>query len=87
MKFEFNTRMIKMDLLKNQPDVAKDKIMVECKNMYGSSNTHSIDRMNILIAKYYSKKGDSAGKKRILNIVSDSQSYVEILILLLSQLL
>ena len=76
-KFEFNTRMIKIDILKNQPDVAKDKIMVECKNMYGSSNTHSIDRMNVLIAKYYSKKGDSAGKKRILNIVSDSQSYVE----------
>ena len=77
MKFEFNTRMIKIDLLKNQTDVAKDKIMVECKNMYGSSNTHSIDRMNVLIAKYYSKKGDSAGKKRILNIVSDSQSYIE----------
>jgi len=76
-KFEFNTRIIKFDILKNQLDAANDKIMTECKNMYGSSNTHSIDRMNILIAKYYHKKGDAEGKKRILNIASDPQSYID----------
>lgn len=76
-KFEFSSRMIKLDILKNQTNAAKDKIIAQCKNMYGTSSTHSIDRMNVLIAKYYSKISDTQGVKRILNIVSDPQSYIE----------
>lgn len=76
-RFDFSTRMIKLDILKNQTNAAKDKIMLQCKNMYGASNTHSIDRMNVLVAKYYDKIGDIQGLKRILNIVSDPQSYIE----------
>lgn len=76
-KFEFSSRMIKLDILKNQTDAAKDKIIAQCKNMYGASSTHSIDRMNVLIAKYYGKISDKQGVKRILNIVSDPQSYAE----------
>jgi|GEM_PF-940318 len=76
-KFELKTRKIKLDILTNQTDAAKDKIMAQCKNMQGISNTHSIDRMNVLIAKYYHKKGDDEGKKIVLSIASDPQSYIE----------
>ncbi|MCT2562275.1 tetratricopeptide repeat protein [Chryseobacterium herbae] len=76
-KFEFNTRKIKLDILRNQPEAAKDKIMTICKSMFGVSNTHSIDRMNVLIAKYYAKKGDAEGKNRVLSIASNPQSYAE----------
>ncbi|SDJ50180.1 tetratricopeptide repeat protein [Chryseobacterium jejuense] len=76
-RFEVNTRKIKLDIMGNQLDTAKDKILLQCKNMYGAFNTHMIDRINVLIAKYYSKKGDSEGKKRILNIVVDPRQYTD----------
>lgn len=76
-KFEVNTRKIKLDIMGNQLDAAKDKILLQCKDMYGAFNTHMIDRVNVLIAKYYSKKGDSEGKKRILNIVVDPRQYID----------
>lgn len=74
-KFELNTRKIKLDILRNQPDAARDKIMLQCRNMFGTSNTHSIDRMNVLIAKYYAKNGDTEGKSKILNVVSNPKPY------------
>lgn len=74
-KFELNTRKIKLDILRNQTDAARDKIMLQCRNMFGTSNTHSIDRMNVLIAKYYAKNGDTEGKSKILNVVFDPKPY------------
>ncbi|MDN3691040.1 tetratricopeptide repeat protein [Chryseobacterium tructae] len=76
-RFEVNTRKIKLNILGNQLDVAKDQLLNQCKAMYGTFNTHMIDRVNVLIAKYYSKKGDSEGKKRILNIVVDPGQYID----------
>ncbi|MDQ1858421.1 M48 family metallopeptidase [Chryseobacterium sp. WLY505] len=76
-KFEFITRKIKVDILNNQLNSAKDKILKQCRNMYGISNTHTIDRMNMLIAHYYVKGGDIEGKNRILSIVVNPQSFIE----------
>ncbi len=76
-KFELITRKIKLDILSNQLNSAKDKILKQCKNMYGISNTHTIDRMNMLIAHYYVKNGDNEGKNRILSIVINPQSFIE----------
>ncbi|MCX8532160.1 tetratricopeptide repeat protein [Chryseobacterium luquanense] len=76
-KFEVATRKIKFDLINNQTDLAKEKILNQCKIMYGVSNTHSIDRMNILIAKYFKRKGDVENKNKILNIVGDPKSFIE----------
>lgn len=77
MKFEVSTRKIKLDILSNQLNAAKDKILSQCKNMYGISNTHSIDRMNVLIARYYAKNGNPDGKSKVLNIAVNPQSYLD----------
>jgi len=77
MKFEFITRKIKLDILANQLTAAKDKIMNQCKDMYGISNTHSIDRMNVLIASYLKKTGDVEGKNKVLNIAVSPISYLD----------
>ncbi len=76
-KFEVTTRKIKFDLINNQSDSAREKILNQCKIMYGISNTHSIDRMNVLIAKYFKRKGDVSSKNKILNIVGDPKSFIE----------
>ncbi len=76
-KFEFITRKIKLDILNSQLTGAKDKILAQCKNMYGISNTHSIDRMNVLIAHYFVKSGDHATKNKIVNIAINPHSYIE----------
>ncbi|NML72093.1 hypothetical protein HHL23_20200 [Chryseobacterium sp. RP-3-3] len=77
MRFEFNTRKIKLDILANQLNTAKDKILNQCKDMYGISNTHSIDRMNILIADYCVKSGNNEGKNKVLSIAVNPQSYID----------
>jgi len=76
-KFELNTRKIKINILSNQLENAKEKILTQSKSMYRISNTHTIDRMNVLIAKYYAKSGDSTGKSKILNIVVNPSSYID----------
>lgn len=76
-KFELITRKIKLDILNNQLTAAKDKILGQCKNMYGISNTHSIDRMNMLIAHYFMKSGDHATKNKIVNIAINPHSYID----------
>lgn len=75
-KFELVTRKIKIDILKNQPENAKNKILEECKGMFGITNAHFIDRMNVLAAAYYKKAGDTDGIKRILNIAIHPESFI-----------
>lgn len=76
-KFELIIRKIKIDLLKNDTDAAKEKILLVSKTMFGSANAHTIDRVNVLIAKYYKKKGDPESKNKLLNAVSNPTSYFE----------
>ncbi|WP_435522767.1 hypothetical protein [Chryseobacterium indoltheticum] len=45
--------------------------------MFRVSNTHAIDRMNLLIAQYYAKSGNSSGKSSVLNIAINPTSYID----------
>ncbi|NIF05708.1 hypothetical protein F3J23_09645 [Chryseobacterium sp. Tr-659] len=76
-KFEYSTRQIKLDLSTGQLEAAKIKILEQSRNMYGISNTHSIDRINVLAATYYAKTGNDEGKKKIVKIVVNPKSYLE----------
>lgn len=74
--FELNTRKIKFSILTNNLESARLGILSMAKDMQGISNAHSIDRLNILIAKYYVKKGDNDGKNKIIKIVAQPENYI-----------
>lgn len=76
-RFECVTRQIKLDVVVGETAFARGKIVEECKNMFGISNVHTIDRMNVLAAKYYVRTGDQEGKKMVMNIAIDPQSYID----------
>ena len=75
--FETATRLIKYFILKNDFATAKTKILALCRQKTGTSDAHSIDRANLLIAKFYAKQGDSSNKSKILNIINAPTSFVE----------
>ncbi len=76
-QFEIETRKIKLELLKNNLSQAKDKIISQCLKMRGISSPHTIDRMNVIIAKYCEKNGDDDTKNLIINIAINPQSFSE----------
>lgn len=75
--FELITRKIKIDILQNQNDNAKQKILDQCKKMIGITNPHYIDQINVLAALYYKKIGDQEGAKRIINIALNPQTFTD----------
>ena len=75
--FETATRQIKYYTLKNDFANAKIKILALCRQKTGTTDAHSIDRVNLLIAKFYAKQGDSNNKSKILNIINAPKSFVE----------
>lgn len=77
MIFEIKTRKIKLNILKSQFVDAKTNILLQTKDMFGISNTHMIDIMNVLIAKYYAKKNDTESKNKILYIILNTDSYLD----------
>lgn len=76
-KFEVNARSIKMDLLNNQTDSAKNKILNLCNRMGGVTNSHTIDRVNLLVAHYYIRIGHLDRKNSIVKIAINPQSYID----------
>ncbi|CAI8846594.1 tetratricopeptide repeat protein [Chryseobacterium sp. IT-36CA2] len=76
-KFEYATRLIKLDVFSGQLEGAKNKILEQTRIMYGITNAHSIDRINVLAATYYAKTGNEEGKKKIVKIVINPKSYLE----------
>lgn len=74
--FELTTRKIKVDLIKNQTENAKIKILSECKNMFGISNCHYIDRINVLTGMYFKKINDNDNLKKILNVAIYPESFI-----------
>lgn len=76
-QFELNTRKVKIELLKNNLSQAKEKISILCEEMKGISATHSIDRMNMIIAEYYKKIGDNDAIKSIISIAVNPKSFSE----------
>lgn len=76
-QFEVETRRIKIELLKNNLSQAKNKIINQCTEMMGISAPHSIDRMNVIIAKYYINKGDDEAKNVIISIATQPKSFLE----------
>lgn len=75
--FELNTRKIKLDLLKNNFPQAREKIVIQCKEMMGISATHYIDRMNVIIANYYRKIQDDESRNAIVSIAMNPRFYFE----------
>lgn len=76
-QFELDTRKIKIEFLRNNLSQAKDKIISQCEAMMGISATHDIDRMNVIIAKYYKKISDNEAKSVIINIAINPKSFLE----------
>lgn len=75
--FEVITRKIKNDIVKNNLTDAKLKIITQCKDMIGTSNTHDIDRMNVIVAKFCKKEGNNNLKSQIVNIALNPKSFVD----------
>ncbi|GGG43537.1 tetratricopeptide repeat protein [Epilithonimonas arachidiradicis] len=75
-RFEAATRKIKLSLLKNELNVVRELLIEQCKEKMLVSDSHSIDRINILIAKYWKKSGESDYKK-ILSICSLPNDYLQ----------
>ena len=76
-QFELNTRIIKINILKNNLSQAKEKIITQCTEMMGISSAHFIDRMNVIAASYYKKIGDNEAKNSIVSIAINPKSFVE----------
>ncbi|MEY8761397.1 tetratricopeptide repeat protein [Chryseobacterium tongliaoense] len=76
-KFEYITRQIKVDIITGNSDAARNSILEESRNMYGITNPHLIDRMNVLAAKFHAKKGDNDAKDMIINIAVNPGSYTD----------
>jgi hypothetical protein len=73
--FELITRRIKVDLLNNQSENAKNKILAECRNLFGTRNCHYIDRMNILAVHYFKRVNNNDNLKKIADIAIHPESY------------
>lgn len=76
-QFELDTRRIKIELLRNNLSLAKDKIINQCEAMMGVSAPHNIDRMNVIIAKYYKRIGDIEAKNSMVSIAINPKSFLE----------
>ncbi|MGA9211711.1 tetratricopeptide repeat protein [Kaistella sp.] len=74
-KFELTTRIVKLLLLKNNLDEAKSILLDITNDKAGTVSPHSIDRLNVLWAKYFVKKGDSNTKNKILTIAQSPRNY------------
>ena len=72
-RFEAATREIKLSLLRNELSVVRELLIEQCKEKVLVSDSHSIDRINILIAKYWKKNGEGDYKKivTICNLPND----------------
>ena len=77
MELEVNLRKIRLNIYKNNLPEAKAQILVQCKNMRGLSNSHIIDKMNVVIAEFYHKSGDKDGKNRIVKIAMQPRSFAD----------
>lgn len=75
-RFEAATRKIKLSLLKNELSAVRELLIEQCKEKMLVSDSHSIDRINILIAKYWKKSGESDYKK-IISICSLPKDYLQ----------
>ena len=64
-KFEVETRQIKFSMVKNDFATARDLLVNECNERILIINPHIIDRINILIAKFWKKTGVTDYKKII----------------------
>ena len=76
-QFEIATRKIKIELLKNNLSQAKENIIHQCGEMMGISASHYIDRMNLIVAKYYKKIGNDVDKNNVINIAVNPRSFTE----------
>lgn len=77
MEFEVNSRKIKLAIHKNSMTDAKTQILAQCKNMSGISNSHLIDKMNVIIAMFYKKSGDNESKNQIVTIATNPKVFLD----------
>ncbi|MEN2436557.1 hypothetical protein AAH994_14165 [Weeksellaceae bacterium A-14] len=74
--FELNTRKIKLLIINNDLQSAYDAILSQCNDMIGISNSHLIDRMNVIIGEYYKKLGNTDKLKSLLDIAVHPNLYL-----------
>ncbi len=75
-RFEAATRKIKLSLVNNDLSTGRELLVELCKEKMLVSDSHSIDRINILIAKYWKKIGDNNYKK-IISICNLPDDYLQ----------
>ncbi len=76
MAFEVETRNIKINLQNGNFGAAKSQIMVLCQKKMGTQDPHSIDRINLLIAKYFIKSGFPENKRKVLSIAMNPKYFM-----------
>lgn len=74
--FETATRQIKYLILKQDYTTAKSKLLELCKQKMEISDAHTIDRVNLIIAKFYAKQGDTSNKSQIFEIINNPKAFV-----------
>lgn len=75
--FELVTRRITSHIVKGDLQLARGEILTQCRNMYGVSNAHLIDRLNVLTARYFVRGGDGELADRIISIATNPNFYIE----------
>ena len=75
--FEVATRQAKYFIQKGDLLSARSKLIEICSNKNGISDAHTIDRVNLIIAKYHSKQGNSEGRSQILEIIHNPKKFIE----------
>ncbi|MEN2436825.1 hypothetical protein AAH994_15535 [Weeksellaceae bacterium A-14] len=74
--FELNTRRIKLLIGINDLQNAFNKILSQCNDMTGISNSHLIDRMNVIIGEYCKKQGEITILQSIVDIALNPKPYL-----------
>lgn len=66
--FEAMTRKVKLLIIRNDLENAKVSLLELLKSKWGISSAHIIDRVNVLVAKYYKKINDVEKMNKVLGI-------------------
>ncbi|MGC4040407.1 MAG: hypothetical protein QM710_06390 [Flavobacterium sp.] len=66
--FEYNTRVIRLSLIKNNYTEALTYLNTFADSMVGTSSAHFIDKFSVLCTEYYLKRNDLQNALDVLNI-------------------
>lgn len=75
--FEYEARKIKLEILKGNLDAVRPFLLNVIKNKSGINSSHTIDRVNILAAKYFKKANQKENFDKIMGIAISPKSFMD----------